>query len=137
MDGVFCYCKLCFDIFSVKFVWEWFVSRGIIIMVDYCEAVSHYEQIAKRIANNRLSVSVPVSDNVSNMVNFRHFGGTVNIKPFGQLGTMEYRHGRIIYTMEALESLIGFIQIRIGLQELCNPFFDHRRKESRNPKKKG
>lgn len=67
-----------------------------------------------------LYVSTPVPDHVSNMA---YFGGTVDIKPFSQLGTLEYRHGHIIYEVEALESLIGFIQIRIGLQEFCNPFF--------------
>ena len=43
-----------------------------------------------------------------------------------QLGTLEYRHGHIIYAVEALESLIGFIQIGIAMQELINPFFDNR-----------
>lgn len=73
-----------------------------------------------------LYVSAPVPDHVSNMAYFGNFGGTVDIEPFGQLGTLEYRHGHIIYAVEALESLIGFIQIRIGLQELCNPFFYNR-----------
>lgn len=49
-----------------------------------------------------LYVSAPVTDHVGNMA---HFGGTVNIEPFGQLGTREYRYGRIIYVVEALESL--------------------------------
>lgn len=31
-----------------------------------------------------------------------------------------------IYTVEALESLIGFVQIRIGMQELFNSFFNNR-----------
>ena len=96
------------------------------IFVDYCEAVSHYEQVAERIANNRFSVSAPVPDHVSNMAHFGNFGGTVDIEPFGQLGALEYRHGHIIYAVKALESLIGFIQIRIGMQEFCNPFFDNR-----------
>lgn len=72
-----------------------------------------------------LYVSAPVPDHVSNMAYFGNFGGTVDIEPFGQLGTLEYRHGHIIYGVEALESLIGFIQIRIGMQELFNPFFDN------------
>ena len=76
------------------------------IFVDYCEAVSHYEQVAERIANNRFFVSAPVPDHVGNMA---YFGGTVEIEPFGQLGTLEYRYGHIIYGVEALESLIGFI----------------------------
>ena len=96
------------------------------VFVDYCEAVSHYEQVAERIANNRFSVSTPVSDHVGNMAHFGNFGGTVDIEPFGQLGTQEYRHDHIIYAVEALECLTGFIQIRIGMQEFCNPFFDNR-----------
>lgn len=92
------------------------------VFVDYCEAVSHYEQVAEWIANNRFSVSAPVPDHVSNMEHFGNFGGTVDIEPFGQLGTLEYRHGHIIDVVEVLESLIGFIQIRIGVQELFNPF---------------
>lgn len=73
-----------------------------------------------------LDVSAPVPDHVSNMAHFGNFGGTVDIEPFSQLGTLEYRHGHIIYVVEALESLIGFIQIRIGMQELFNPFFNNR-----------
>ena len=73
-----------------------------------------------------LYVSAPVTDHVSNMAHFGNFGGTVDIESFGQLGTLEYRHGHIIYAVEALESLIGFIQIRIGMQEFCNPFFNNR-----------
>ncbi len=60
-------------------------------------------------------------------MHFRHFGGTVDVEPFGQLGTLESRHGHIIYVVETLASLIGFIQIMIGLQEICNPFFDNSR----------
>lgn len=73
-----------------------------------------------------LDVSAPVPDHVSNMAHFGNFGGTVDIEPFSQQGTLEYRHGYIIYVVEALESLIGFIQIRIGMQELFNPFFNNR-----------
>lgn len=96
------------------------------VFVDYCKAVSHYEQVAERIANNRFSVSAPVPDHVSNMAHIGNFGGTVDIEPFVQLGTLEYRCGHIIYGVEALESLIGFIQIRIGMRELFNPFFNNR-----------
>lgn len=73
-----------------------------------------------------LYVSASVPDHVSNMAHLGNFGGTVDIEPFGQLGTLEYRHGHIIYAVEALESLIGFIQIGIAMQKLINPFFDNR-----------
>ena len=52
--------------------------------------------------------------------------GTMFIDGIHQLGTLEYRHGHIIYAVEALESLIGFIQIGIAMQKLINPFFDNR-----------
>ena len=72
-----------------------------------------------------LYVSASVPDHVSNMAHLGNFGGTVDIEPFGQLGTLEYWQ-TLLDRFGDLESLIGFIQIGIAMQELINPFFDNR-----------
>lgn len=63
-----------------------------------------------------LYISTPVADHVSNMAYFRNFRRAVNFQPFGQLCTLESQYGHVVDVVETLESLIGFIEIRIGFQ---------------------
>lgn len=63
-----------------------------------------------------LNVSTPVADHVSNMAYFRNFRRAVKLEPFGQLCTLESWYGHVVDVVETLESLIGFIEIRIGFQ---------------------
>lgn len=62
-----------------------------------------------------LDISPPVPDHVCNVADFRYFGGTVGIEPFRELCALKNKHGHVVYVVERLKSLIGFIQVGIGL----------------------
>lgn len=62
-----------------------------------------------------LDISPPVPDHVGDAADFRYFGGTVGIEPFCELCALKNEHGHIIYAVERLECLIGFIKVWVGL----------------------